>query len=119
MPYPWKDYGAFLEELEERAKVLSEVMPYAQTLLLDWRYDLEAADGTTVGCFSHAWTRRTLMVSADARIFDWIEERVVESQRPACTIRAALPSQKEWLFLGGYEPGGALDGPSADDDLAF
>lgn len=46
-----QELGAFLVEQERRLEAISDLIPYAQRLLFDWRYDLTADDGTRVGCF--------------------------------------------------------------------
>ena len=64
-----QELGAFLVEQEQRLEAISDLIPHAQRLLFDWRYELTADDGTRVGCFVNAWTRETLMVSEDGRRF--------------------------------------------------
>jgi hypothetical protein len=93
--------------------------PYAQRLLFDWRYELTADDGTSVECFVHAWTRETLMVSADGRRFDHRDDGIVECDPGSHDLRRALPSRRDWLLLGGYGPGDLLGDPVLDEDLAF
>lgn len=93
-------------------------MPHAQQLLFDWRDEPSADDGTPVGCFVNAWTRETLMVSADGRHFGHRDGGIVECDA-GNDLRCALPSRRDWLLLGGYGPGDLLGDPVPDEDLAF
>ncbi len=111
--------GEFLVEQERRLEAISDLVPYAQRLLFDWRYELTADDGTSVGCFVNAWTRETLMVSSDGRRFDHRDGGIVECDPGNDALPRALPSRRDWLLLGGYGPGDLLGEPVPDEDLAF
>jgi len=114
-----QDLGEFLVEQQRRLEAISDLVPYAQQLLFDWHYELTADDGTLVGCFVNAWTRETLMVSADGRRFDHRDDGIVECDSGNDDLRCALPSRRDWLLLGGHGPGDLLGDPVPDEDLAF
>ena len=76
--------------------------------------DLEADDGTRIGRYTNAWTRKSLLVADDGRVFRYGEKGIAEHDAPENAVRAALPSRRDWLELGGYGPGGLLD----EDDNA-
>lgn len=114
--------GAFLVEQERRLEAIRDLVPYAQLLLFDWRYELTADDGTRVGCFVNAWTRETLMASADGRRFCHGEGGGIVEHGSQCDddeLRQALPSREHWLLIGGYGPGDLLEDPRHDEDFAF
>lgn len=120
MPTYANDMGAFLVDQQRRLEAISDLMPYTQTLLFDWRGDLEALDGTIVGRFVNAWTRKVVMVSADGRGFVQRDGQIVaDAAAFAVDLRAALPSGGDWLSLGGYDPGDLLEDSSPIRDLAF
>ncbi len=123
MPPPHVSYrtmGDLLEELDKRAEVLSPLMPFGQTLLFDWHYDRQGADGSPVGCFHNAFTRKKLFVSPDGRVFRRAEGGVlVEAEDSTAVVRAALPSVRDWLWVGGYAAGDLLGPPSREEDFAF
>lgn len=114
-----QDLGDFLVEQERRLEAISDLMPYAQLLLFDWRCELTADDGTPVGCFVNAWTRETLMVSADGRRFGHRDGGIVKCDPGDDDLRRALPSRGDWLLLGGYGPGDLLGDPGPPEGLAF
>lgn len=114
-----QELGAFLIDQQRRLEAISDLMPYTQTLLFDWRGDLEASDGTLVGRFVNAWTRRDILVSADGRGLAWHDGQIVaDAAAFAVDLLAALPSQRDWLSLGGYDPGDLLGESVAPWDLA-
>lgn len=113
------DMGAFLVDQQRRLEAISDLMPYTQTLLFHWRGDVAASDGTLVGRFVNAWTRKAILVSRDGGGFAWHDGQIV-ADAAACAVDllAALPSQRDWLLLGGYDPGDLLGEPVAPWDLA-
>lgn len=110
----YRSMGELLEELDKRAEVLSALMPHGQTLLFDWQVDQRAPDGTDVGCFHNAFTRRKLFVARDGRVFVRTRGLLAPSPDPSATVRAALPTLRDWVWLGGYAAGDLL-GPRARD----
>lgn len=119
MPDHANDMGPFLLDQQRRLQAISDLMPYTHTLLFDWRGDVAASDGTLVGRFVNAWTREAILVSADGRGFGRHDGRIVaDAAAFAVDLLAALPSRRDWLSLGGYDPGDLLGESVVPWDLA-
>lgn len=100
-------------------RLLGDLMPYAQKLLVDWSWDLVADDGTAVSAYRHAWTRKEFFLTDDGRLFRWDEHnRVVEGGDPVATMRRVMPTLRDWISLGGYAAGDLLGPPLPDEELA-
>lgn len=100
-------------------RLVGDLVPHAQAVLVDWSRDLVAEDGTGVSAYRHAWTRKEFFLTDDGRLFHYDEHRrIVEDGDSVETVRRVLPSRRDWLLLGGYAPGDLLGEPLLDEELA-
>jgi hypothetical protein len=114
-PDPSKAEG----ERARRVLVLLRVMPFGHAQLFDWWFDDLAPDGTDVDCFCNSWTRETLVIGSDGRIFDSRGGRYSVCSSPALALRRALPDRHDWLRIGGFTRGGPFHEADCVEDLAF
>lgn len=98
-------------------RLLDDLLPYAQKLLMDWCGDRVAEDGTPVGGYRHAWTRKDFLLTDDGRFHYDEHHRIVEGGHSAAAMRSALPTLREWLALDGYAAGDLLE-PLDDREFA-
>ncbi len=108
-PDPVRDRAAFLLAQAERRPALRKVMPEPQTLLFEWCEDAMAADGTRLSEWVNVWTRAALFVSDDGRLYSYCFDNIVPVESIDSALQIALPSERDWLGLGGYRPGPRLE----------